>query len=128
MTLYPFDNNNYESAESTTTITVEKASPMIYWSQPADIYYGSVLSDIQCGAKCVLEGTYRYNPAIGGFLDAGIHMLRVSFLPDDVNYHPIEASVPLVVLKAIPIIRWSQPANITFGTLLSGLLLQLFYC
>ena len=123
VTLHPFDSNNYESVVSTTTILVEKASPMVSWAQPADIYYGSPLTNIQCRADCSLKGTYRYDPAIGDVLDAGIHMLAVSFVPDDDNFQSVEANVPLVVMKAIPIIRWSQPAKIAFGTLLSGLLL-----
>jgi hypothetical protein len=44
----------------------------------------------------------------------------VSFTPDDSNYTTAAKDVKINVLKATPTINWSNPADIVYGTLLSG--------
>ncbi|HBV63341.1 MAG TPA: hypothetical protein DEF45_10010, partial [Rhodopirellula sp.] len=61
-------------------------------------------------------------PASGTILQAGSdQQLSVSFTPtDSVNYNTASANVLIDVLKATPSISWSNPADISYGTLLSG--------
>jgi hypothetical protein len=70
-----------------------------------------------------VAGTFVYTPASGTVLNAGnVQSLSVSFTPDNtVNYNtPAATSVAINVAKATPVITWANPADITFGTGLSG--------
>jgi hypothetical protein len=119
-----------------TTVTVGAASetPTINWNQPADIVYGTPLSD-QLNAVA----TYNGNPVSGsdvytldGTLDsgspiittesvlsAGMHTLYVKFTPssDQTTYTTATASVSITVDKAKPTVTWNpNPATIVYKT------------
>src|SRR5206468_1616458 len=54
-------------------------------------------------------------------LNAGEHILNVTFTPDDsANYNGSSAGVPLTVMKVTPAVSWSSPPDIVYGTVLSG--------
>ena len=122
---------NYNPATLTVHISVSKATPTVTWSNPADIVYGSVLSGTQLnatftwlvGATTVpVAGVATYTPPIGTLLGAGAtQALAVNFAPTDTaNYNPASATVHINVQKATPIVTWSTPADIAYGTALSG--------
>jgi hypothetical protein len=47
--------------------------------------------------------------------------LSVTFTPDDAsNYTTATASVAITVTKATPTITWATPADLVYGTALSG--------
>ena len=46
----PTDTTNYNAASATVHINVQKATPMVTWSNPADIAYGTPLSGTQLNA------------------------------------------------------------------------------
>src|SRR5258705_12308201 len=49
----PADATNYNAVNGTTVqITVNKATPVITWANPANITYGTALSDTQLNATC----------------------------------------------------------------------------
>jgi large repetitive protein len=54
---YAGDGNFQAASDSTTTLTVNKATPVITWSDPADITYGTALGDTQLNAT--VTGTAR---------------------------------------------------------------------
>src|SRR2546428_406576 len=58
----------------------------------------------------------------GATLNAGNNQtLHVDFTPTDAdNYNGASKDVAINVLKATPSITWSNPADITYGTVLSG--------
>src|SRR4029077_3248182 len=121
VTFTPTDSANYTTATKTATINVLKATPTIAWSNPADITYGTTLSGTQLNATAG-AGTLVYTPAAGALLNAGSgQTLSVTFTPtDSANYTPATKTVTINVLKATPTIAWSNPADITYGTTLSG--------
>src|SRR5207253_2317907 len=120
VTLTPNDAN-YTSATKTVTIEVLKATSTITWPAPADITYGAALSATQLNATASAPGTLVYTPALGTVLDAGSHELSVTFTPTNAaNYSGATAAVTLTVLKAASTITWPAPADITYGTALSG--------
>ncbi len=98
------------------------ATPIITWSNPADIVYGTALSATQLNATVNAPGTLSYSPAAGAPLNAGNGQpLVVSFTPSDPSsYAPATKTVVINVLKATPEITWASPAPITAGTALSG--------
>ena len=127
----PDDTTDYTSAFATTTINVLQATPTISWSNPANIVYGTALSGTQLdatsswtvgGVSGSVAGTFTYTPAAGTVLGAGNNQtLSVSFTPTDTtDYTTASATATINVLQATPTISWSNPANIVYGTALSG--------
>jgi hypothetical protein len=100
-----------------------KITPTVTWGNPADITYGTALSGIQLNATASVPGTFVYTPAAGTVLNAGAgQILSVDFTPTDmVNYNSVlGTTVTINVNKATPTVTWSNPADITYGTALSG--------
>src|SRR5439155_814360 len=67
-------------------------------------------------------GSFTYTPSTGTVLNVGNgQTLHVDFTPtDNTNYNVASKDVVINVLKATPTITWSNPADITYGTVLSG--------
>ncbi len=118
----PDDADNYQSTFKEVTLIVAKATPVITWMNPGSIMYGTALSGTQLNATADVPGSFTYTPPSGTVLNAGANQgLSVSFVPTDtVNYNNANAAVAINVQKAWPNITWSNPANITYGTVLSG--------
>jgi hypothetical protein len=104
------------------TLTVSKAVPTIFWANPADITYGTPLGASQLNASASVAGSFSYSPGTGAVLNAGKgQLLSVTFTPaDTADYQAATATVSLNVLKATPVIAWSSPADITYGTALGA--------
>src|SRR6185369_14333241 len=122
VTFTPTDAANYTSATKSVAINVLKGTPVITWATPADITYGTALSATQLNATANVPGTFVYNPLAGTVLNAGAaQTLSVTFTPTDAaNYTTATKSVAINVLKATPVITWSAPADVTYGTALSA--------
>ena len=99
-----------------------KATPTITWANPADITYGTALSGTQLDATASVPGTFTYTPAAGTVLNAGAgQALSLSFTPTDTaDYNTVSATATINVDKVTPTITWADPADITYGTALSG--------
>jgi len=115
-------SSNYNAVTSgPITQTINRATPVINWTTPAPITYGTSLSATQLNATANVPGTFAYSPATGTVLGAGSRPLSVTFTPtDSVDYTSSTAGVTLVVNKALPIITWPAPASIQYGTALSA--------
>src|SRR6202044_713344 len=121
VTFTPTDTPSYSPVTKTVQISVTQAAPVITWSNPANIVFGTALSATQLNATASVPGTLVYTPAAGNIPAAGTDTLSVTFTPTDTtSYSPVTVTVQLVVTKAAPVITWSNPANITFGTALSA--------
>ena len=71
VTFTPTDTTDYTTATKTVSINVDKATPTITWSNPADITYGTALGSTQLDATASVPGTFVYTPASGTVLHAG---------------------------------------------------------
>lgn len=100
------------------------AAPVVTWQNPSNIVYGTPLGTGQCNATASEPGTFTYNPPLGTCLPAGVHTLTVTFTPSDSTHQVVTKTVQLLVLKAAPTLVWATPANITYGTVLSGSILN----
>src|SRR6185437_3348793 len=122
VTFTPADAANYATATKSVSINVLKASTTISWTAPADITYGTALSATQLNATANVPGSFVYSPAAGTVLNAGADQtLSVTFTPDDAaNYTTATKSVSISVLKVTPVISWTAPADITYGTALGA--------
>jgi len=113
VTFTPADTNNYNQATASVSVTVNQALPVISWSNPADITYGTALSGIQLDATSGgVAGSFVYTPTNGTVLAGGNgQTLSVQFTPTDgANY-----STPAPKTAAINVLLANQ--TITFGAL-----------
>ena len=117
----PTDTKNYTTATASVNINVAQAEPVIAWSNPTDIVYGTELSETQLNASTDADGKFSYNPAAGTKLNAGSNQtLTVTFTPTDTkNYSIASTWVKINVSQAEPVITWNNPTDIVFGTELS---------
>jgi YVTN family beta-propeller protein len=84
---------------------IGKLSPIITWSNPSDIIYGTPLSNIQLDATAsdpisgvIVPGTFVYTPPLGTRLNAGTQLLNTIFTPTNtVNYNKASATVSVNV-------------------------------
>ncbi|HYW69578.1 MAG TPA: PxKF domain-containing protein [Pyrinomonadaceae bacterium] len=76
------------SSSQPLAFTVAKQIPVISWSTPANIVYGTALSGAQLNATASVPGEFLYTPAAGTVLHAGAaQTLHVDFTPtDNTNY------------------------------------------
>lgn len=108
-------------SDTSHTLTIIKAIPIVTWPAPASITYGTALSSAQLDATANVSGTFAYTPGLGTVLSAGTQILSATFTPGDTtDYSTATATVQLAVNKAPSIITWSNPAGITYGTPLSS--------
>ena len=126
-TAFTTTDKNFNNANANVTINVLKGTPTISWSNPANITYNTALSGTQLNATATFggnsaPGTFVYNPVSGTRLSAGNgQTLSTTFTPtDSSNLNNANANVTINVSKGTPSISWSNPANITYGTTLSG--------
>src|SRR6202044_3154914 len=109
----PTDTVNYSTVTKTVQIVVTQAAPVITWSNPASIVYGTALSATQLNASSSVPGVLVYTPAAGNIPAAGTDTLSVTFTPTDtVNYSTFTKTVQIAVTQAAPVITWSNPASI----------------
>jgi hypothetical protein len=95
--------------------------PVISWSAPAAIAYGTALSTAQLNATANVAGTFVYTPAAGAVLPAGQQTLSVLFTPtDSKTYSSATSSVAVTVYPATPVISWPTPAPVAAGSTLSA--------
>jgi hypothetical protein len=110
---------NFESAsDGSTTLTINQATPLLTWSNPASIVYGTALSITQLDATASVPGSFTYTPAAGTILGAGSNqLLSVSFTPaDSTDYTTASAIAHINVLIAQPSFSQLTPSqSITFG-------------
>jgi hypothetical protein len=90
------------SSDTTHTLAVGKATPIITWANPADILFGGALSPTQLNATVSTPGTFVYTPALGTVLPVGNgQTLSVSFTPTDTtDFNGATAGVLINVLPA----------------------------
>jgi hypothetical protein len=103
-------------SNASADLVVNGAQAMITWAYPADITYGQPLTAVQLNATANEAGSFAYSPAAGTVLNAGFHLLHVTFTPSDASHGSATKSVVLFVNKAGVTITWPSPAPIPFGT------------
>jgi CSLREA domain-containing protein len=84
---------------TSASLTNLKGTPVISWSDPADITYDTALSAAQLDATASVPGTFSYAPGIGAVLNAGSDQtLSATFTPtDSSDYNSISTSVTINV-------------------------------
>ncbi|MGO8697220.1 MAG: MBG domain-containing protein, partial [Limisphaerales bacterium] len=110
---------NYRVSLINGTLTVGQGTPVLAWSNPLPITYGTALDSSQLNAAANVSGSFAYSPANGSVLNTGAHVLSVVFTPTDtVDYACVSASVSLLVASPANTIPGNGPglsANWTFS-------------
>ena len=99
----PTDLVNYLATSKTVTINVDKATPVITWSNPADISSQTALGNTELNATANVAGTFIYTPALGTLLNVGSgQALNVDFTPTDAaNYNTATKTVLINVFLGV---------------------------
>jgi hypothetical protein len=89
---------NYTGGNS-GTYTVQKATPVVTWANPAALAFGSPLTATQLNATSTPAGSPAYSPVPGTVLLAGANQtLSVTFAPNDpVNYNSVTATTTITI-------------------------------
>ena len=105
-----------ETTTVTDTVTSKVTSltvPVITWSSPAPIMYGTPLSGTQLNATTTVPGKFVYTPAAGTVLGSGPQILSVVFTPNDTaDYAPNNDTIELFVEQVTSIINWVPASNV----------------
>jgi hypothetical protein len=115
--VYGGDSNFLASTSPVLNQTVLKATPLINWSNPDDIIYGTVLSASQLNATASVPGTFQYTPGPGTLLDAGLgQSLTATFTPaDTADFNNAMMTVQINVLQAQPSFSNLSAPTIPYG-------------
>ena len=80
-----------------------KMAVQLSWARPFSISQGTALSSAQLNATASVPGTFVYSPAAGTILPRGIHVLTLTFTPEDrTRYLPVTTTVRILVSAPIP--------------------------
>jgi hypothetical protein len=111
----------FRTLNTSVTIDVLQAEPLLNWEDPDPITFGTPLSVSQLNATADVAGTFVYDPMLGTVLGTGNQTLSVTFTPADAtNFKSVERSVTLLVIGADPELVWGEPDDIVFGTALGA--------
>jgi len=124
ITFTPSDTTDFQVANTTTTVTVAQASPVVTLN-PVNIVYGTVLDNSQLAGSATavkngqtvnVAGTFAYATAAGILLGAGQGQTEtVTFTPNDsVHFSTEQASVTINVAQAGPQVV-ANPVTINYG-------------
>jgi MBG domain (YGX type) len=83
-------------------------TPLISWSAPASIVYGTPLSDAQLNATvsangAAVAGTFTYTPAFDTVLSAGTHTLQAVFTPFDSSKFGTQSMTMSITVDKAPL-------------------------
>ena len=115
---------NYVVTLSNGTLTVTMAMPVLSWSAPSAIAYGTPLGSNQLNATANVPGSFVYAPSAAAELGPGTNTLSVLFTPaDTLDYsNATDAASLVVVLEPIVlniqlaggnvVLSWNDPASL----------------
>jgi uncharacterized repeat protein (TIGR03803 family)/probable HAF family extracellular repeat protein len=97
-------DGSHAPSSGAADLIVAKLTPMVTWSTPAAIGYGTPLDATQLKATADVEGTFLYTPAAGAILPVGAgQMLSVLFMPLDAAIYASQvAHVTIDVISTAP--------------------------
>jgi hypothetical protein len=114
-------NDNYLSSSLKQSIKIlPKRELKILWFEPEEIVHPEPLSKAQLNATLVgsgskSDGQFYYEPPLGTILDAGDHILQVTFIPVKESFAVARSSVKIKVLQGQARLTWIVPEAILEG-------------
>ncbi len=107
----------YNASSGSGSFTVNLATPVINWPNPASMVFGTLLSSTQLDATASVPGTFKYSPAAGTLLPPGSgQALQVTFTPTDgTDYSNATATVQLNV-TSLACVTGTGSGSLTVGS------------
>lgn len=95
--------SNYNLSLSPEIFTINQATPVITWADPAAIAAGTPLSGTQLNASANVPGVFAYTPSFGHiFTLVGTEVLSTNFVPTDtLNYTNASDTANLQIVPAV---------------------------
>jgi hypothetical protein len=91
----------YAAASADVSATLVAGTPIVSWSSPTPVAYGTTLTAAQLNATANVPGTFTYSPGAGVVLAAGSHPISVTFTPtDSARYTGFSTTRTLTVQRA----------------------------
>ena len=123
VTYTPTDTADYNTASSTVSVTVNKASPSVTtWPVASAITYGQTLAaSTLSGGSATPAGTFAFTtPSTAP--NAGTAVQSVTYTPTDTaDYNTVSSTVSVTVNKASPsVTTWPTASAITYGQTLAA--------
>jgi tetratricopeptide (TPR) repeat protein len=119
----PVDEELIKAQRKAREKSKSKKTPKIMWKTPSPIVFPTRLNKkILSAVVKDIDGELEYKPANleSDPLPAGVHRLFVEFVPNNTDkYNISDASVELVVEKALPFVYWKEPPPIYVGSRLT---------
>jgi N-acetylneuraminic acid mutarotase len=109
--------NNFNASSATGTLHVDQAVALVLLSNLSQTYDGSAKTVTVSTTPMGLSVSVTYDGSPNAPINAGSYTVVVTVL--DANYVG-GATGTLVIGKATPTINWPNPADINYGTALSG--------
>jgi uncharacterized repeat protein (TIGR03803 family) len=106
---------NYTVSLVNGTLTVTQAVPLVTWTNPVPIIYGTALNSEQLDAAANVPGSFAYNPTNGSVLNAGTNTLSVIFTPSDTVDYSSATNIVSVVVANAPLTVTAANTNRPFG-------------
>src|SRR5262249_16183432 len=123
VTFTPADTADYNTVTVLSDVDVDPATPVITWSNPADIIDGTPLSATQLNATANVPGTFTYTPAAGAVLPPGQQQpLGVVFTPADTTHYNVTGATVFLNVNYGPAAKLAftqQPSGTASGTNIS---------
>lgn len=130
VTFTPSNTVDYSSTSTNVILTVLGPGtnvPLVVWTNPAPIPYGTPLGSNQLDATASVPGVFLYSPASGAELNQGTNTLTAIFTPSNtITYanttNTVSLNVTLGNLVVAPsnAVRLLGAANPTFGGAITG--------
>jgi putative Ig domain-containing protein/dockerin type I repeat protein len=113
--MYSGTTTFFSSSDSSGSLSIEKAAPIITWKNPASVPPGTILGSSQLNATASVPGTFVYHPLAGTVLTANpAQTLSVTFTPaDSVDYNSATASVLISVTPRLGDVNGDGVVNCT---------------
>ena len=121
-TFTPDDTADYKSVKASRGLWVNKSAPVISWTAPSAVPFGTALGANQLNATATVPGSFSYSPAAGTVMNtAGANKLSVTFTPTDTaDYQTVSTSRTLWVNRGVPVIKWATPPPVYVGAILGS--------
>jgi hypothetical protein len=106
---------NYSVILNNGTLTILPITPMVIWTNPVTIVYGTALSAKQLSATANVAGQYAYAPPLGTVLNTGTSTLRVTFTPNDGTDYIGASAATQIVVQPAPLTITAANATRSYG-------------
>ncbi|GGH05744.1 hypothetical protein GCM10011586_22440 [Silvibacterium dinghuense] len=90
-------------------------TPVLAWSTPLPIVYGTALGGTQLDAAAPVAGTFVYSPPAGTVLGAGSQTLKTAFAPQNTSLYRSATDAVTLLVKAAPLTLTANNASRAYG-------------